>query len=61
MTLTEWPSVIFIGLSLGSLLVSLVSLVVAFNTKQEVKRAARLEGHHHNCLDSRAPDCSPYL
>jgi hypothetical protein len=43
MTLTEWPSVIVIGLSLGSLLVSLVSLVVAFNTKQEVKRAARLE------------------
>jgi hypothetical protein len=43
MTLTDWPSVIVIGLSLGSLLLSLVSCVVAFNTKQEVKRAARLE------------------
>jgi hypothetical protein len=30
-------------LSLGSLLVSLASLVVAFKTKQEVKAAARLE------------------
>jgi hypothetical protein len=43
MTLTDWPSVIVIALSLGSLLVSLASLVVAFKTKQEVKTAARLE------------------
>ena len=43
MTLTDWPSVIVIGLSLGSLLVSLVSCVVAFKTKREVKIAARLE------------------
>ena len=43
MTLANWPSVIVIGLSLGFLLVSLVSLVVAFRTKQEVKTAARLE------------------
>jgi hypothetical protein len=43
MTLTDWPSVIVIALSLGSLLMSLASLVVAFKTKQEVKTAARLE------------------
>jgi hypothetical protein len=40
--LTDWPSVIVIALSLGSLLVSLASLVVAFKTKQ-VKTATRLE------------------
>ena len=43
MTLTDWSSVIVIGLSLGSLLVSVVSCVVAFKTKREVKTAARLE------------------
>jgi hypothetical protein len=43
MTLTDWPSVIVIGLSLGSLLVSVVSCVVAFKSKREVKTAARLE------------------
>ena len=43
MTLTDWPSVIVIGLSLGSLLLSLVSCAVAFKTKREVKTAARLE------------------
>ena len=41
--MSDWPSVIVIGLSLGSLLVSLVSCAVAFKTKREVKTAARLE------------------
>jgi hypothetical protein len=43
MTLIDWPSVIVIAVSLGSLLVSVVSCVVAFKTKREVKTAARLE------------------
>ena len=34
MTLTDWSSVIVIGLSLGSLLVSVVSCVVAVKTKR---------------------------
>ena len=43
MGLTEWPSLIVIGLSLGSLFVSLVSCAVAFKTNREVKTAARLK------------------